>query len=637
MINSAADCSTDRNPMAQMMKQFSQDKSLQQDWFASSSSSSSFASMRTGPQQNASFNQDGLMNEFFGQEQRIQQNQHLLNHKSGSPFELSHLQQELERVGQRPINNNNNQNWSSEFHINSPQLWELNHNENENFNLEKTFRENQVSQDWQNSNLNHSPSLNANIPPTQYSSLNNMSRYQYNNWSNGIQMHPPLHQMQSSHQYQQQQNGKGKMEQLDQHKWEEQFAVFDSQVKEDEDKTTAEETIEKKEDEFGTIKETEDDLAKKLEEAAALNPATETAEQFDSVWEDLRKQMAKDESELDDSDGWEDEFGEFGPGNGRPVYKPDLGDYEFETVNPYLLFNDENPDDSYSRAMELMDGLKREDNTISLSELALALEAAVQNNPTNSQLWMYLGNIQAQNEKEEPAIRALEKSIELEPKNYSALMYLAVSYTNESYDHAAYSTLEKWITEKYPDIVASPLPSPNSPHELHERAIDLFLKAAQKAPDVFGMDPDVQVGLGVLFYGGGELDKAIDCFQSAVNCRPDDYLLWNRLGATLANNGRSEDAVEAYQKALELCPTFVRARYNIGVSCLNIGCYKEAAEHLLTALSMHKRLNGDEGVKPSKNLWDMLRKALIMMGRRDLSEKAVPGGDINQFKSALEF
>ena len=30
------------------------------------------------------------------------------------------------------------------------------------------------------------------------------------------------------------------------------------------------------------------------------------------------------------------------------------------------------------------------------------------------------------------------------------------------------------------------------------------------------------------------------------------------------------------------------ARYNLGVSCINIGCYEEAAQHLLGALSMHR-------------------------------------------------
>ena len=51
-------------------------------------------------------------------------------------------------------------------------------------------------------------------------------------------------------------------------------------------------------------------------------------------------------------------------------------------------------------------------------------------------------------------------------------------------------------------------------------------------------------------------------------------MLWNKLGATLANSSRSEEAVSAYRKALELMPGFTRSRYNLGVSCINLGAYK---------------------------------------------------------------
>jgi peroxin-5 len=91
--------------------------------------------------------------------------------------------------------------------------------------------------------------------------------------------------------------------------------------------------------------------------------------------------------------------------------------------------------------------------------------------------------------------------------------------------------------------------------------------------------------------------------------------LWNRVGATLANNGRGEEAIDAYQKALEIRPSFVRARYNIGISCINIGCYKEAAEHILMGISMNKRglSSTEEGLNVSSKSWDMLKKALIRM------------------------
>ena len=65
--------------------------------------------------------------------------------------------------------------------------------------------------------------------------------------------------------------------------------------------------------------------------------------------------------------------------------------------------------------------------------------------------------------------------------------------------------------------------------ELHARVTELFIKAAQLSPDGVNIDSSVQDGLGVLFYGNDDFDKAIDCFKTALSVRPNDPLLWNRL------------------------------------------------------------------------------------------------------------
>jgi peroxin-5 len=453
--------------------------------------------------------------------------------------------------------------------------------------------------------------------------------------------------------------GKGKVVELDQNRWEEQFQQMELH-----DRQLREET-----DEARAMEPELDQMDEKLQHS-------ETGYgDLESIWRGIQaEQQAM--KELDDM---EEDFSKFdttvfGPDdlsgwglNNRLGAEPVIQEYLFEEEN--LFQNQPNPFEEGVRIMN-------EGGNLSLA--ALAFEAAAQANPDHVEAWVYLGSAQAQNEKEEAAIRALEHALKLDPNNLPALMALAVSYTNEGYDSTAYRTLERWLSVKYPDIMDPTQLSSAADvgftdrAQLHERITSLFLSAARLAPDGDHMDPDVQVGLGVLFYGAEEYDKAVDCFQAALhsselgtsNQREQIHLLWNRLGATLANSGRSEEAIAAYEKALAIHPNFVRARYNLGVSCINIGCHAEAAGHLLASLDMHKTveksghdkarelLGGAAGAggpdvdarieamttqNRSTTLYDTLRRVFTQMGRRDLAEKVVVGVDPDIFRGEFDF
>lgn len=308
--------------------------------------------------------------------------------------------------------------------------------------------------------------------------------------------------------------------------------------------------------------------------------------------------------------------------------------YQFEEDNPYLSHPD-----------PLSEGVKRMEAG-DIPGAVRFFESAVQREPDNQLAWQYLGTCQAENEQEFAAISALHRCIELKNDNLTALMALAVSFTNESLHRQACETLRDWLKhnpkyrsvweqnererqkdgarerEKERERFGSLLPE-----SLFTDVQSLFLRAANSDPAQ--VDPQLQCGLGVLFNLSGEYDKAVDCFSAALSVTPQDYLLWNKLGATLANGSRSEEAVAAYRRALELQPGFVRSRYNLGISCVNLGAHREAVEHFLEALSLQRQAAGDgaraargpggaAATMMSDNIWSTLRMALSMMGESSL-------------------
>lgn len=231
-------------------------------------------------------------------------------------------------------------------------------------------------------------------------------------------------------------------------------------------------------------------------------------------------------------------------------------EYRFHDANPYA------------------DALHHAAQAPTVFDSVLEHEAAVQADPRDAAKWYSLGLRQQENEREKQAIAALHMALKIDPKLKDAWLALAVSYTNENGREEALEALERWIdvNDTYRGVVHQFAHSNDHSKSRHKQLTQMLMAMARAgvSDGAATIDADIQVALGVLFNASSEYDKAVDCFSAALGVRPDDWILYNRIGATLSNSGRSEESLRYYHQALSLRPDFARCHFNMSISCLNL-------------------------------------------------------------------
>ncbi|CAF31472.1 TPR_REGION domain-containing protein [Caenorhabditis elegans] len=321
------------------------------------------------------------------------------------------------------------------------------------------------------------------------------------------------------------------------------------------------------------------------------------AQAFEQRWEEIKRDMEKDES----------------------LQSPE--NYVYQEANPFTTMSD-----------PLMEG----DNLMRNGDIGnamLAYEAAVQKDPQDARAWCKLGLAHAENEKDQLAMQAFQKCLQIDAGNKEALLGLSVSQANEGMENEALHQLDKWMSSYLGSnstqvTTTPPLYSSFLDSDTFNRVEARFLDAARQQGAT--PDPDLQNALGVLYNLNRNFARAVDSLKLAISKNPTDARLWNRLGATLANGDHTAEAISAYREALKLYPTYVRARYNLGISCMQLSSYDEALKHFLSALELQKGGNDASGI------WTTMRSAAIRTSNvPDNLLRAVERRDLAAVKASL--
>ena len=115
-----------------------------------------------------------------------------------------------------------------------------------------------------------------------------------------------------------------------------------------------------------------------------------------------------------------------------------------------------------------------------------------------------------------------------------------------------------------------------------DAAMEHYQTALQIKPDYAEADNN----LGDALFQKGRLDEAIARFQMALLFNPEYPVAHNNLGNALLQKGRVDAAIAHYQMALQLQPDYAEAQNNLGNVFLQKGGVDEAIVHYQMALQL---------------------------------------------------
>lgn len=138
----------------------------------------------------------------------------------------------------------------------------------------------------------------------------------------------------------------------------------------------------------------------------------------------------------------------------------------------------------------------------------------------------------------------------------------------------------------------------------YDKAIECYQKAIEILPDYH----QAWFIMGMAYFNKQDYEKAIECYKKAIEIKPDKHDAWFFMGLTYVDKQDYDNAIKCYKKAIEIKPDDYITLYNMGIAYGNkqddeksIECYKKAVEfksdytdayiNLIETLIIHNNIN----------------------------------------------
>ena len=134
-------------------------------------------------------------------------------------------------------------------------------------------------------------------------------------------------------------------------------------------------------------------------------------------------------------------------------------------------------------------------------------------------------------------------------------------------------------------------------------------------------DPELNSCLAIMNFINRDFQQALHHFEKALEHDPENYSIWNKIGATYAYLKMPEKAQMCYYKSLTYKPNYVRGWANLAINHKILNNHKDATGMFLNALSLNPQ---------ARHIWTYL-ESIFIDTKDDANLFKMSNKDINRF------
>ncbi len=207
-----------------------------------------------------------------------------------------------------------------------------------------------------------------------------------------------------------------------------------------------------------------------------------------------------------------------------------------------------------------------------------AIEKAVELAPKEADFWFSKGTISENAQRYQLASQAYKKCLHVNPGHVHALVNLSLLYQRErqletSLEYAK-RALKAGPTEKKAWLATIGTLG-------FLRQFDEGIQVCQQAQEIFREDPEILHMTGNILLASGWSDDALQLYERALQKAPDSVPILVSMGDFQAQYRNGRDAIPYLEKALSLQPNSLDAMHRRGIAYLNAGFPADAVRDLL--------------------------------------------------------